>query len=99
MTVGLSSSNGANAYAHVPIDKIGRRPVLLCGVAGVALTTILFGLSTSFPMMLVIRAIAGLCSGNSAVAASIVGEITDTSNVGLAMAVFGISWPFGAILG
>ncbi|KAF7985907.1 hypothetical protein HWV62_43808 [Athelia sp. TMB] len=80
-------------------DKIGRRPVLLCGVTGVALTTILFGLSTSFPMMLVVRAIAGLCSGNSAVSQSIVGEITDSSNVGLATAVYGLSWPIGAVLG
>ena len=73
--------------------------MLLCGVTGVALTTILFGLSTSFPMMLVVRAIAGLCSGNSAVSQSIVGEITDSSNVGLATAVYGLSWPIGAVLG
>lgn len=81
------------------VDQIGRRPVLFVGVAAVGITTILFGLSTSFPMMIAIRALAGLCSGNSAVSLSVVGELTDDTNVGLAMSIYGISWPIGAIIG
>ncbi|KAF7975297.1 hypothetical protein HWV62_10066 [Athelia sp. TMB] len=80
-------------------DRIGRRPVLFSGVAGVGIATMLFGLSTSFPMLIAIRALAGLCSGNSAVALSVVGELTDETNVGLAMSIFGVSWPIGSIIG
>ncbi|KZP23636.1 MFS general substrate transporter [Athelia psychrophila] len=80
-------------------DNIGRRPVLFCGVFAVGITTILFGLSTSFPMMMVIRALTGLCSGNSAVSLTVVGELSDDSNIGLAMSIYAISWPLGAIIG
>ncbi|KAF7975987.1 hypothetical protein HWV62_8144 [Athelia sp. TMB] len=80
-------------------DRVGRRPVLFFGVGGVGVATILFGLSTSFAMLLAVRVLAGLCSGNTAVALSVVGELTDASNVGLAMSIFGIAWPVGAILG
>ncbi|KAF7974721.1 hypothetical protein HWV62_11385 [Athelia sp. TMB] len=79
--------------------KVGRRPVILCGVTGVAISTLLFGLCTSLPMMLVCRAFAGLSSGNTAVMQSVVSEITDSSNFGLAAPVFGLAWPFGTILG
>ena len=73
--------------------------MLFSGVAGVGIATMLFGLSTSFPMLIAIRALAGLCSGNSAVALSVVGELTDETNVGLAMSIFGVSWPIGSIIG
>ncbi|KAF7984626.1 hypothetical protein HWV62_12847 [Athelia sp. TMB] len=80
-------------------DRIGRRPIILCGVTGVALSTFLFGLSTSLPMMLVFRALAGLSSGNAAIMQSVVSEVTDASNFGRAAPLFGLSWPLGSILG
>lgn len=47
-------------------DRIGRRPVLLCGLAGVAIFTSLFGLSKSLIMILVFRFLGGACNGNVA---------------------------------
>lgn len=84
-----------NQYA----DRVGRRPVILCGITGVALTTLLLGLSTSFPMMIVVRAMAGLCAGNVAVMHSVVGELTDASNQAIALPFYGISWPLGSVIG
>ena len=44
-------------------DKIGRKPVLIGGLAGTALSMILFGFSKSLPMALVARALGGLLNG------------------------------------
>ena len=44
-------------------DRIGRKPVLLGGLAGTALSMIVFGFSTSLPMALVGRALGGLLNG------------------------------------
>ncbi|KZP32639.1 MFS general substrate transporter [Athelia psychrophila] len=80
-------------------DRVGRRPVILCGILGVALTTLLFGLSTSFYMMLITRGLAGLCAGSISVMQSVVGELTDASNQAIAIPIFGLTWPLGSILG
>lgn len=48
-------------------DRIGRRPVLISGLCGVVGSTVLFGLSKSFTMMLVSRALSGALNGNVAV--------------------------------
>ncbi|RDB20946.1 Endothelin-converting enzyme 1 [Hypsizygus marmoreus] len=80
-------------------DTIGRRPVILIGVAGLAVSTGLFGLSESFLSALASRAVAGLFSGNVAVIPSVLCDITDSSNQSFAFAFFGLWWPVGAILG
>lgn len=43
-------------------DRIGRRPVLLTGVLGYAITMFIFGLSTRFWMLFVARAFSGVLS-------------------------------------
>ena len=44
-------------------DKIGRKPVLIGGLGGTALSMIVFGFSTSLPMALMARALGGLLNG------------------------------------
>jgi MFS family permease len=78
---------------------VGRRPVILFGITGIAVTTVLFGLSKSLPMMLIARALAGLCSGNTAVIHAVVGELTDASNQAVALPLYGLVWPLGSIIG
>ncbi|CAA7267909.1 unnamed protein product [Cyclocybe aegerita] len=80
-------------------DRFGRRPMVLVGVAGLTLTTILFGLSTDFTTVMITRALAGLFSGNVAVIPSMLIEITDKTNQALAFPFFGFWWPVGAIVG
>jgi len=36
-------------------DRFGRRPVILIGTAGLAISTMLFGLATNFKWMLIFR--------------------------------------------
>lgn len=44
-------------------DKIGRKPVLLTGLAGTALSMLAFGFAPNLPMALLARALGGLLNG------------------------------------
>jgi len=44
-------------------DRIGRKPVLLTGLAGTALSVVMFGFSTNLIVALVARALGGLLNG------------------------------------
>ncbi|KAF9061697.1 major facilitator superfamily domain-containing protein [Rhodocollybia butyracea] len=80
-------------------NKIGRKPVIMAGTLGVALSTMYFGLSSSLTELLVSRAIAGVSGGTVAVVQSVVGEITDASNQAAAFPIYGLVWPVGGIAG
>ncbi|KAF8668081.1 mfs general substrate transporter [Rhizoctonia solani] len=77
----------------------GRRPVLILGLCGVIGSTILFGTSKSFPMMIASRALSGALSGNVAVIKSALAEITDETNQGAAFAYLPLCWSIGPTLG
>lgn len=44
-------------------DKIGRKPVLLFGLIGTAISVIIFGFAPSLPVALFARALGGLLNG------------------------------------
>lgn len=44
-------------------DKIGRKPVLLTGLGGTALSMLLFGFAPNLPVALLARALGGLLNG------------------------------------
>lgn len=44
-------------------DRIGRKPVLLAGLGGTALSMLLFGFARNLPMALLARALGGLLNG------------------------------------
>ncbi|KAI0811272.1 MFS general substrate transporter [Irpex lacteus] len=80
-------------------DKIGRKPVVLAGIAGIALGTVIMGFSQSLFMVLFARSLAGLFSGNVAVVHSVIAEITDHTNQHTAFPIYGLCWPLGSIIG
>ena len=45
-------------------DRVGRKPVLLAGLAGTALSMIVFGFASSLPVALFARALGGLLNGS-----------------------------------
>jgi MFS family permease len=44
-------------------DKIGRKPVLLTGLVGTAISVLIFGFAPSLPIALMARALGGLLNG------------------------------------
>ncbi|WVQ98785.1 hypothetical protein IAU59_005916 [Kwoniella sp. CBS 9459] len=80
-------------------DKIGRKPVILFGLAGVAFSGSIFGLATSFWMMIIFRSLSGALNGNVAVIRAAIGDITDESNSTEAFAMYGLTWTVGSIMG
>lgn len=80
-------------------DIIGRRPIILAGALGIALSTLLFGCSQSLAGLLLSRSLAGIFSGNSGVLHSALAELTDPSNRAIAVPIYGMIWPVGSIAG
>ncbi|CAK5279462.1 unnamed protein product [Mycena citricolor] len=80
-------------------DKVGRRPIVLIGSTGLAISILLFGFATSLTQIIAVRALAGFFGGNLAVYHSILAEITDISNQAVAYPLYSFTWPLGATLG
>ncbi|KAL5511682.1 hypothetical protein ACEPAH_4900 [Sanghuangporus vaninii] len=80
-------------------DKVGRKPIILIGTIGIAISTMWLGFARTLAGVLLSRALAGLFSGNVAVMHSVLGEITDSSNQAVAYPIYGLCWPLGVIIG
>jgi MFS family permease len=75
----ISAFAVAEAAAAVPwgivSDRIGRKPVVLFGLAGVALSNLLFGFATNYWVAFAARVVGGLLNGNVAVMQTMVAEV------------------------
>jgi DHA1 family multidrug resistance protein-like MFS transporter len=81
-------------------DRIGRRPVLIAGMLGFALTNFLFGLSTNLPMLYLSRFFGGsLSAAVLPVTAAFVADSTDISQRGRGMAWMGSAAGLGVMIG
>ncbi|KAA1088975.1 hypothetical protein PGT21_002805 [Puccinia graminis f. sp. tritici] len=80
-------------------DRIGRKPVMLTGLLGMAVSVILFGLQKTYLGLIISRFLAGMMNGNVAVLQSIVGEITDATNFADAAAYLPLCYAIGSIVG
>ena len=81
-------------------DRIGRKPVLMIGVLGFALTQLLFGLSTAFWMLLASRVLAGvLSSATLPTAMAYIGDSTTERDRGGGMGIIGAAMGVGMVLG
>ena len=56
-------------------DRIGRKPIVLSGLCGVALSCIMFGLATNYWVAIVARLIGGMLNGNVAVMQTMLAEM------------------------
>ena len=57
-------------------DRIGRRPVLLVGLTGLAISMLCFGFAKSFPAVVISRVIAGALNGNVGVSKTVVSSLS-----------------------
>ncbi|KAG8945498.1 hypothetical protein FRC04_000783 [Tulasnella sp. 424] len=80
-------------------DRYGRKPIILCGLLGLTLSSACFGLSKSFTALVISRSLAGLLSGNIGVMKSALGEILDETNIAEGCAMLPVVWSGGATIG
>lgn len=84
-------------------DRIGRRPVLLVGLFGSAVSYILFALAGSLLVLFAARALAGIMGANVGVAQAYVADVTAPEErargMGMIGAAFGLGFIFGPAIG
>ena len=81
-------------------DRIGRKPVMLVGISGLALSFFLMAIATEFWMLFVARIIGGvLSSANMPTAFAYVADITTPENRSKGMGIVGAAAGLGFIVG
>lgn len=81
-------------------DKVGRKPVLLTGLIGTALSVLIFGFAPNLTVALIARAIGGLLNGNMGVLQTTVAElITAKEHQPRAYTIMPVVWCLGSIVG
>ncbi|WP_164848394.1 ferrochelatase [Halobacteriovorax sp. HLS] len=80
-------------------DRIGRRPVLLVSVFGLALSYLMWFFSGSFTTLILARFIGGIMGGNISTATAVVADVTTKENRSKGMATIGIAFALGFIIG
>jgi DHA1 family tetracycline resistance protein-like MFS transporter len=84
-------------------DRFGRRPILVLGLVGSAVSYLLFAYAGTLAMLLLSRIMAGVWGANIPVAQAYVADITTpeerAGGMGLLGAAFGLGFIFGPALG
>ena len=84
-------------------DRVGRKPILLAGLAGTATAHMLFAFALDLTMLFVSRGIAGIFGGTIGVGLASIADQTSekerSKNMGLVGLAFGLGFTFGPALG
>lgn len=112
----LMASFSAMQFLFAPVwgrlsDRVGRRPVLMIGLAGSMLSYALFGLAevegvaaalgcaTPVPLLLASRILAGLFGATIGTAYAYIADVTDATTRGRGMALIGAAFGLGFTIG
>jgi MFS family permease len=80
-------------------DRVGRRPILLLTVGGIALSYLLWVFSANFWLLVLARLLGGAMAGNLSVATAVVADITPRAERAKGMAIVGIAFGLGMLTG
>lgn len=84
-------------------DRIGRRPILLFAIAGLAVSYGLWFFASTFVLLVAARLLGGLMSGNISTASAVIADVTSGGNRSRGMAVLGfgigVAFMFGPAIG
>lgn len=81
-------------------DRIGRKPVLLTGLAGTGLSMLMFGFAPNLAVALIARAVGGALNGNIGVLQTTVNEVVKVeAHQARAYAIMPTVWCMGAFIG
>lgn len=80
-------------------DRIGRRPVLLVGLAGSAVAPVIFGMARSIQVAFLGRGLDGFFCGNVGVSKTYLGELVDETNEARGFGCLAVCFSLGLIIG
>jgi len=80
-------------------DRFGRKPILVISKAGTVIAYIMLATAHSFPILILSRLIDGFTGGNIPAARAYISDITTKENRSQGMAVIGIGFGLGFIIG
>lgn len=80
-------------------DYYGRKPILLLSLAGIMSSYLLWAVSKNFGIFVLARFIGGLSKGNISLSMAIITDVSNKDNRGKGMALVGIAFSLGFILG
>lgn len=80
-------------------DRIGRKPVVLCGTLLTAACFVAFGFCRRLWQAILVQVLMGLVNGNQGVISTCLGEITDRSNQSKAFTYLPVIYGLGGITG
>lgn len=80
-------------------DRYGRRPIMLCTIAGTGVALALLGLATSLFWLFAARILGGAFAANISVASAYITDVTDEAERTKYMGLLGASFAVGFILG
>ncbi|MBC7540794.1 MAG: ferrochelatase [Bacteriovorax sp.] len=80
-------------------DRIGRKPVLVRSMAGMAIGYAIWVFSGSFTLLIISRIIDGIMGGNISTATAVVADVTTKENRSKGMAIIGVAFALGFVVG
>ncbi|WRT68803.1 uncharacterized protein IL334_005783 [Kwoniella shivajii] len=80
-------------------DRVGRKPVILGGLCGVAFAHTLFGLSKSYKMAVAARFLSGLLCGNASVMRAVLGEVSTPETESFLYPLWTVCWDLACVIG
>jgi MFS transporter, DHA1 family, tetracycline resistance protein len=84
-------------------DKVGRKPILLLGLASTIASYIIFGIAATLPMLFLSRILGGIGGANISAAQAYIADVTTprerAKGMGLIGAAFGLGFVFGPVMG
>lgn len=80
-------------------DVYGRKPVMIICLTGIAFSYILWALSSSFTIFVLARIVGGISKGNVSLSMAIITDVSSSATRGRGMALVGIAFSVGFIVG
>ncbi|KAK0632997.1 major facilitator superfamily domain-containing protein [Immersiella caudata] len=81
-------------------DKVGRKPIILIGLASTMCCFLIWGMSTSLPMAIAVRAIMGSGNGNVGIIRTMVAELVPEKELQpRAFSIMPLVWSIGSVFG
>ncbi|XP_032675411.1 major facilitator superfamily domain-containing protein 10 isoform X2 [Odontomachus brunneus] len=80
-------------------DIYGRKPLMLLCLIGISLSYLLWAFSTNFGIFVLARFVGGISKGNISLSMAIISDVTSANTRGKAMALVGIAFSIGFVVG